>query len=315
MPLQNSGAISLDDIHVEAGGTTGTTVSINDADVRNLIGVADGATMDFADFYGATSFNTTHVLTQASTTVGSNEYNGLFTSGSVSPTTLEGYTIRHIFKLWDTTTNENTSDFWIYINGTPPADIFATVEIQCTDSSVISLNYDEAVSATVGSTYRYWQWTEADFTAGEHTQFVATFDGAGDINLSFLNNELVTNGTFATNTNGWSSASNGTLSVVSNRLQVSGTSGDALYGAVQTVTVVTGTQYRVRVETFGPADTLVQLGSARTSETTYLSRADTSDASIDLTITALTNELWIRVYGTTADSTAQFDNISVREVL
>ena len=37
MVLQNSGAISLDDIHVEAGGTSGTSASINDSDIRKTI--------------------------------------------------------------------------------------------------------------------------------------------------------------------------------------------------------------------------------------------------------------------------------------
>lgn len=37
MALQTSGAISLNDIHIEAGGTTGTSASINDADIRAMI--------------------------------------------------------------------------------------------------------------------------------------------------------------------------------------------------------------------------------------------------------------------------------------
>lgn len=53
MPLPSSGQISLDQMHVEAGGTTTTLVSINDADVRGLISAASGAEMDFSDFYGA----------------------------------------------------------------------------------------------------------------------------------------------------------------------------------------------------------------------------------------------------------------------
>ena len=43
MGLQNSGAISLDDLHVEVGGTSGTTCSLNDADIRALIDVGSGA--------------------------------------------------------------------------------------------------------------------------------------------------------------------------------------------------------------------------------------------------------------------------------
>jgi hypothetical protein len=53
MVLPTSGAISLNEIHVEAGGTTGTTASINDADIRGLISKADGATMSFSEWYGA----------------------------------------------------------------------------------------------------------------------------------------------------------------------------------------------------------------------------------------------------------------------
>ena len=55
MALQNSGAISLNDIHVEAGGSSGTSASINDADIRDLIGKSSGATSSFSEFYGASS--------------------------------------------------------------------------------------------------------------------------------------------------------------------------------------------------------------------------------------------------------------------
>ena len=60
MALQTSGAISLNDIHVEAGGTTGTQASLNDTDIRGLtpasgstISTGAGTEIDFADFYGA----------------------------------------------------------------------------------------------------------------------------------------------------------------------------------------------------------------------------------------------------------------------
>ena len=53
MALQTSGAISLNDIHVEAGGSSGSATSINDADNRGLIGKASGASMTFNEWYGA----------------------------------------------------------------------------------------------------------------------------------------------------------------------------------------------------------------------------------------------------------------------
>ena len=69
MALQTSGAISLNDIHIEAGGSSGTQASINDADIRNLISKASGAQMSFSEWYGAsagptlqyTSFGTQHI--------------------------------------------------------------------------------------------------------------------------------------------------------------------------------------------------------------------------------------------------------------
>ena len=55
MALQSSGAISLNDIHVEAGGSSGTQASINDADIRGLIDKSSGATMSFNEWYGASN--------------------------------------------------------------------------------------------------------------------------------------------------------------------------------------------------------------------------------------------------------------------
>ena len=53
--LQTSGSISLNQIHVEAGGTSGTQCTLNDQRIRNLIGVKknSGTQQDFADCYGA----------------------------------------------------------------------------------------------------------------------------------------------------------------------------------------------------------------------------------------------------------------------
>ena len=53
MTLPSSGALSLNQIHIEAGGTSGTTVGINDADVRALISKSAGTQMSFNEWYGA----------------------------------------------------------------------------------------------------------------------------------------------------------------------------------------------------------------------------------------------------------------------
>ena len=55
MALPSSGQISLDQMHVEAGGTTGTQAAFNDADIRDLISASSESEMEFSDFYGASS--------------------------------------------------------------------------------------------------------------------------------------------------------------------------------------------------------------------------------------------------------------------
>lgn len=55
MPVPSTGPISLNDFHVEAGGTSGTQAAINDQDIRDLIGKASGVQMSFSEWYGATA--------------------------------------------------------------------------------------------------------------------------------------------------------------------------------------------------------------------------------------------------------------------
>ena len=72
MVLQNSGAISLDDIHVEVGGTSGTECSINDSDIRDLASKTAGATSSFNEFYGLS--NDQHIDATGGTTTTSGNF-------------------------------------------------------------------------------------------------------------------------------------------------------------------------------------------------------------------------------------------------
>ena len=71
MALPTSGPLSLNQIHIEAGGTSGTTASINDADIRALIGKASATTMSFSEWYGASSGVTINITISSNT----NNYN------------------------------------------------------------------------------------------------------------------------------------------------------------------------------------------------------------------------------------------------
>lgn len=55
MALQTSGQITFNDLHTEVGGSSGTSCSINDADIRQLIGKSSGQSVNIAEFYGASA--------------------------------------------------------------------------------------------------------------------------------------------------------------------------------------------------------------------------------------------------------------------
>lgn len=93
MALQTSGAISLNDMHIEVGGSSGTTVSLNDADIRGLIGKAGGAQSSFSEFYGAAASTT---LTSAGTVNGQNQQKQITVSSFIS----SGETLEIPSNLW-----------------------------------------------------------------------------------------------------------------------------------------------------------------------------------------------------------------------
>lgn len=59
MTLQTSGEISLNQIHIEAGGSSGTQVSLNDTDVRYLTNAGSEASSAFNSFYGKSKHRVT----------------------------------------------------------------------------------------------------------------------------------------------------------------------------------------------------------------------------------------------------------------
>ena len=98
MPLPSSGQITLDEMHVEAGGSTTTEGAVNDADIRALIGAASGGpNLAFTDWYGASAGVTINITISSNT----NNYNlwnskgGTYSAGNttVNVTINSGVTI------------------------------------------------------------------------------------------------------------------------------------------------------------------------------------------------------------------------------
>lgn len=128
--------------------------------------------------------------------------------------------------------------------------------------------------------------------------------------------ELISNGTFDTDTTGWSGNVAATLSVVSNELQVtsSGTSYPAF--AYQGVTTTIGEVYRLVADVnYTSDDGLIRVGTVAGSGNLGESGVLTSDQTVVIEFTATSTTSYIRV-GLNSAGDAQsiaFDNISVKE--
>ena len=145
----------------------------------------------------------------------------------------------------------------------------------------------------------------------------------GDIKLATLSDtdatnvtgsELVTNGTFDTDTSGWTALNSATLSVVSGALRISQTTVDYAR-AEQAITVEVGKTYTVSVELKGGTGAArVILGTTSEGTQYYIGSVLTAAQTISTTFTATTTTAYLTLTNdTTTDNTYyDFDNISVR---
>ena len=205
MALQTSGAISLNDIHIELGATSGTTVSLNDTDVRGLVSISSGA-IDLADFYGASAqaFSTTTIgITEGDDTYPAGLYYGYRSHNStgVIDTTATGVTISgKSHTLYAAFRRQNassytpisgTSSFWMYFNNASdgtvaPVDFFTDIDV-IFDGYTVNLDQSDASSYTSGSGStgrRDWRWFSNDFpSTGLFYAFENNVDGYGSFDL------------------------------------------------------------------------------------------------------------------------------------
>ena len=159
MALQSSGQISLNDLHVEAGGTTGTQASMNDSDIRGLVSAAANSQMTFSSFYGASAVSNW----SATMTVGSNTfakitsrgysvaYAGLIPAfGSVTDTTVDNFGGSTLHGLYHV-----LSLVVLRVTGNHANSGFSTLTVGSTtfSRSAAVHSYDAAYN------YTQWQWS------------------------------------------------------------------------------------------------------------------------------------------------------------
>lgn len=123
---------------------------------------------------------------------------------------------------------------------------------------------------------------------------------------------LVTNGTFDTDTSGWTSGNSAVLSIDTQRLKIENGAGISSY-AYQPITVTAGRTYVIEFTTSGgTAASYKRVGTAPDGATLY---SDFANSTATATVTPATNLIYVTVgcNSTTTGMYAFADNISVYE--
>ena len=150
----------------------------------------------------------------------------------------------------------------------------------------------------------------------------------GDIKGAFLSDtdtttvtgsELITNGTFDTNTTGWSAVGGATLSVSSNRLVVTGDGSTGGGGAAQSFTTVAGKKYVLTYVAYAGSINVgqVRVGTGANAYDITFDNSVNSNAYDPIYFTAAGTTTFITFgvnAGQATSGSFQYDNISVREV-
>jgi len=179
MALPTSGALTLDAIHVEAGGTTGTTCSLNDTDIRGLapgsgktINSTQGTTVDFDDFYGASSGNSLSMTVGHSVVTTSDQYTTTTTSrrgfvansfGSISPTSFSGVmggaTITNCLVFGSTISTTATLQLASFLVGSSIPNTNSSFTSMTVDGSTVQRSNATYTSSQVSTThFAVWTW-------------------------------------------------------------------------------------------------------------------------------------------------------------
>lgn len=194
MTLQSSGAISLSQVHVEAGSGATATVSLNDADVRNMAFVQSGQ-ISLSNLHGkAREVYTATVTTAASAYRGvqssmpSNGSSGSVAyAGSISDNTFDpAVQFSVAFSSTDSTagviedlfTHNSYSPTYlrIYSHGSAVSNAgWSSINASQTDYSKTQTRTGASYSYSSGGGYTQWQWNDNLFFYYNSTYTVTAY--------------------------------------------------------------------------------------------------------------------------------------------
>lgn len=164
MALPTSGALSLNQMHVEAGGASGTTASLNDADIRGLISKGSGATMSFNEWHGASSSVDTQTVTIG--TIVPNMYSGWIVG------VLRLYSGSFYYgSLSDGTCNFKGGAVYRQLVWSEPSSVYLTIEGIQTNAGFTSMTVNGTTylrtnatfvqyQSNLQNTYASWSWVD-----------------------------------------------------------------------------------------------------------------------------------------------------------
>jgi hypothetical protein len=165
MGLPTSGAISLNQMHTEVGGTSSTQVSLNDSDIRALIGKSSGAQMSFNEWHGASASLDTQTVTIGAAVDGNwviyyGYMSFLTAGGSISDGTFNVKSGATIYGIYRTAPSSGTDYFYFHINGNHANSGWTTLT-----ANGNSFSRSSAVYTYLSSTGKtYWRWTQSGGT-------------------------------------------------------------------------------------------------------------------------------------------------------
>jgi hypothetical protein len=180
MALPSSGQISLNQMHVEAGGTTGTQASMNDSDIRGLVSAAANSQMTFSSFYGASSgiLNTTITVgTWVLKAQVSKGFLAVFNVGSASPTAFPSKNNGNA-QLYSLVGFYNGSSWSLSTSITNIGTDTSNSGFNTLTVNGVTYNRSAASAFSATGTELYWNWSTSSNPVGTSTNgstFTAVF--------------------------------------------------------------------------------------------------------------------------------------------